>query len=97
MDNRPEQARQHGDFDDYRLTCFCQPLHSGCDPKFCDKAISAPSSEWIEHDGPLKPFVVDGLSTQWENGAEDGCVTCGAVLGAGEKISKFNEEHSRGY
>lgn len=95
MDNHLEQARERGDFDDQypnRESCFCQPLHSGCDPKFCNKAISAPSSEWIEHDEPLEPFKIAGLRTQLGKGAAEGCETCGAILGAGEEISKMYKQ-----
>ncbi|KAH6675899.1 heterokaryon incompatibility protein-domain-containing protein [Halenospora varia] len=92
MENRRGQTREPGDFDDQylnRQSCFCQPLHSGCDPKFCDKAVLAPLSEWIEHSGPLRLFEIGG---QWEKGAAEGCMTCGAILAAGEQVLKLYKQ-----
>jgi hypothetical protein len=96
VDKHPEQARHFGNFHDQHAnsgSCFCQPLHSGCDPKFYDKAISAPSSEWIENCGPLRMLEIDG---DWEKGAAEGCMTCAAILGGAKEIWTLCEQDHHG-
>jgi hypothetical protein len=59
--------------------CVCQPLHGGCDPDLCEKAIGIPLKSWIEDNEPVETIFLYNRAEEWAEGADRGCITCAAV------------------
>ena len=63
----------------HRRPCVCQPLHSGCDPDRCEKAVEPPLRSWIDNYGLTETLFLYGRAGEWTEGASQGCLTCAVV------------------
>jgi len=70
----PHQMPRH-----HTPPCICQPIHSGCDPELCEKAVEPPLKSWVKDNGPAETLFLYARAEEWAEGASQGCMTCAVV------------------